>query len=37
VLHGSVVLKNFTISGMGSKKLKDATVTEGCRLKIEMI
>lgn len=37
VLHGSVVLKNFTLVGMGSKKLKDATVTEGSRLKIEII
>lgn len=37
VLKGSVALKNFTIDGVGSKKLKDATVTEGSSLKIEII
>jgi uncharacterized protein (DUF608 family) len=36
VIHGSVVLKNFTISGMGSKKLKDATINESGSLKIEV-
>ena len=37
VLKGSVALKNFTIDGVGSKRLKDATVTEGSSLKIEIL
>ncbi len=36
VLHGSVTLKNFTIEGTGSKKLKNVTIKESDHLKIEV-
>lgn len=37
VMKGSVALKNFTIDGVGSKKLKEVTVSEGSSLKIEIL
>lgn len=37
VLRGSVALKNFTIDGVGSKKLKDAHIGENQSLKIELM
>ena len=37
VLKGSVALKNFTIDGVGSKKLKDAQIGENQSLKLEVM
>lgn len=36
VLRGSVALKNFTIEGVGSKKLKDVNITTSKSLKIDL-
>jgi hypothetical protein len=37
VLRGSLKLNRFTIEGIGSKKLKEVTVSEGSSLKVEII
>ncbi len=36
VLHGSLILNNFTIDGLGSKKMKEVVIDEKDSLKIEV-